>query len=388
MSYEYIVIGAGLSGAVIAERIASGLGMKVMVIEKRDHIGGNCYDEHDSHGVLVHRYGPHAFHTDSKVVWLYLSSFTRWRRFHLSVMVDIDGLKIPLPFNFVGIAGLFDRDKARRYMDALTQTFGVDRRVPVLELRNCAGGRFNQLADFILDKIYINYSKKQWGIPFHHLDRAVTSRVPIVTGTSDLYFQDRYQGIPENGYTAMIQEMLEHPKITVRLNTDYRDILSFDHESGAIELCGSAFHGTLINTGKIDEFLGYRFGELPYRSLRFKFGTFESDRYQECAVINYPNEFEFTRITEFKHMTGQDIDCTTITWEYPGDHIRGGNEPYYPVPMASSAGLYDKYTGVLKGFDNVVMLGRLGEYRYYDMDKAVSRSLEVFEEIRSRCKRK
>jgi UDP-galactopyranose mutase len=382
VNYDYVVIGAGLAGAVIAERIARVLKKNVMIIEKRNHIGGNCYDEHDAHGILIHKYGPHLFHTDSKRAWQYLSSFTKWHTYHHRVLVNINGKNVPLPVNFTSLRQLFDKGKAAVFEKFLIDEYGADQKIPVLELKNSRHRELHTLADFIIKNIYMNYSQKQWGASFDSLGKTVTERVPIFTGTDVCYFLDRYQGLPEHGYTALIEKMIDNSRIKILLNTDYREVLSFDDTSGELELCGCKFNGILINTGKIDEFLNYKFGELPYRSMKLHFETYPVTFYQENSVINYPGALKLNRITEFKHLTGQKIDCTTIAREYPEDHHKNFNDPYYPIPHRTYLDLYEKYKNGFKGFDNIIMLGRLGEYRYYDMDQVVLRALDVFEEIK------
>jgi len=383
MNYDYIVIGAGLAGAVIAERIATILKKNVMIIEKRNHIGGNCYDEFDTHGVLIHKYGPHIFHTDSKKVWRYLSSFTKWNPYHHRVLVNINGKNVPLPFNFISISQLFDKGKAAVFEKILTDEYGADQKIPILKLKNSRHPELHKLSDFIHKKIYINYSQKQWGTYFERLDKSVVNRVPLFTGKDDCYFYDKYQGMPQKGYTALIQKMLDNRNVHTLLNTDYRELVSFDVASGKLEFSGAKFNGILINTGKIDEFMNYQFGELPYRSIKLHFETHKTKYYQENSIINYPNTYKFTRITEFKHLTGQKIDCTTIAREYPEEHLKDYNDPYYPIPQSSNQNLYEKYNNALKIFANIIMLGRLGEYRYYDMDEVVLRALDIFEEIKS-----
>jgi UDP-galactopyranose mutase len=382
MNYEYVVIGAGLAGAVIAERIATILKRNVLVIEKRDHIGGNCYDEYDAHGVLIHKYGPHIFHTDNEKVWQYMSLFTKWNKYIHKVLVNIDGENVPLPFNFKSLSQLFDKDNAAATKKILGNTFGYNQKVPILELKNSPYPELQRLSEYILKYIYHNYSQKQWGTAFNKLDKSVTERVPFFTGKDDYYFHDRYQGLPDQGYTALIKKMLDNSKIKIILNTDYREVLSFDDTSGELELCDRKFNGILINTGKIDEFLNFKFGELPYRSIKFHFETHPIEYYQENSVINYPNTFKYTRITEFKHLTGQKINCTTIAREYPEDHQKDYNDPYYPIPQRSYQTLYEKYKNTLISFSNIIMLGRLGEYRYYDMDQVALRALDIFEEIK------
>lgn len=377
--FEYVVVGAGLSGCVIAERIANVLGKKVLVVEKRNHIGGNCYDYVDENGIIVHKYGPHLFHTDYKDVFDYLSNFTEWRLYEHRVLANINGHKVPIPFNLTSINMLFPSEIANRIIGKLLRNFGYGNKIPILELRKTDDEDLKFLADFVYKNVFYNYTKKQWGRAPEEIDPSVTARVPVYASYDNRYFTDKYQAIPERGYTRIFQNMINNANIKLLLNTDFREIIKVDLENKKIYLFGSPFKGKLIFTGMIDELFEYRFGILPYRTLRFVFKTVNMEFFQEVATINYPNNYDFTRITEFKHIHPSDSRKTTIVYEYPEDYSLG-KIPYYPMFTAEAREMYLKYLEFAKSFENIILLGRLAEYKYYDMDDAVKRALEVFEE--------
>lgn len=379
MSYQAIVIGAGLSGAVMAERMASQLGWKVLVLEQRDHIGGNCFDEYDEHGVLIHRYGPHLFHTDSKEVWDYLSQFTEWLPYEHRVLSRIDGQLVPIPFNLTSIERCFPADKAGAMIEALRTRFGDGARVPILELRKEQDPLLGELADFIYQKAFVNYTSKQWGVPPEQISPEVTARVPVVVSRDDRYFTDPWQAVPAAGYTAMFERMLAHPLIEVRLSTPMVLHVSLDWEKKVILLDGEVFNGPVIYTGMIDALIPDNPEPLPYRSLRFEHQHIKQAQFQSVATVNYPNEEQFTRITEFKHLTGQVKPDTSIVTEYPCDYLSEyGLEPYYPMLQDSTMKRYLLYKDTLEKMKNLFLLGRLAEYKYFDMDDSVSNSLEKF----------
>ncbi|MGU5847010.1 UDP-galactopyranose mutase [Aeromonas hydrophila] len=379
MSYQAIVIGAGLSGAVMAERMASQLGWKVLVLEQRDHIGGNCFDEYDEHGVLIHRYGPHLFHTDSKEVWDYLSQFTEWLPYEHRVLSRIDGQLVPIPFNLTSIELCFPADKAGAMIEALRTRFGDGARVPILELRKEQSPLLGELADFIYRKAFVNYTSKQWGVPPEQISPEVTARVPVVVSRDDRYFTDPWQAVPAAGYTAMFERMLAHPLIDVKLLTPMVLRVSLDWGKKVILLDGDVFNGPVIYTGMIDALIPDNPEPLPYRSLRFEHQHIKQAQFQSVATVNYPNEEQFTRITEFKHLTGQVKPDTSIVTEYPCDYLSEyGLEPYYPMLQDSTMNRYLLYKDTLEKMKNLFLLGRLAEYKYFDMDDSVSNSLEKF----------
>lgn len=366
---DWLIVGAGFTGCVLAERIATQLGQKVLVVERRDHIGGAACDHLDEHGVLVHRHGPHIFHTNNEKVWDYLSRFTDWRPYYHRVLAVVEGKKVPVPFNLNSLYALFPPSCAGRLERKLIAEYGFGARVPILKLRDTKDPELRSLADYVYQNVFLGYTLKQWGLKPEDLDPSVTGRVPVHVGRDNRYFQDAYQGIPQHGYTAMFRRMLAHSNITLLLNTDY------------LEIAGSVRFNRMIYTGPIDSFFDYLHGPLPYRSARFEFVTLEQEWFQEVATVNYPNEHAFTRVTEYKHLSGQCLPCTTLAYEYPEAHLPGENEPYYPIPREENReryGLYRREGEKLKG--TVLFAGRLADYRYYNMDEAVARALELFEE--------
>ncbi|WP_421198610.1 UDP-galactopyranose mutase [Aeromonas enteropelogenes] len=384
MSYQAIVIGAGLSGAVMAERMASQLGWKVLVLEQRNHIAGNCFDEYDEHGVLVHRYGPHLFHTDNHEVWEYLSAFTEWHPYEHKVLSRIDGQLVPIPFNLNSIERCFEPNTAAGMIAALRERFGDGARVPILELRKEADPLLGELADFIYRKAFVNYTSKQWGVAPDKISPEVTARVPVVVSRDDRYFTDAYQAVPKDGYAAMISRMLAHPDIETQLGVAMDERVRLDWEEKRILLDGESFSGPLIYTGMLDVLcLGSE--PLPYRSLRFEHSHISQPQFQPVTTVNYPNEEAYTRITEFKHLTGQDHLGTSIVYEYPCQYDqRIALEPYYPLFTDAALARYFSCRELLRCFPMLVPLGRLAEYKYYDMDDAVSNALSCFRKLSTR----
>lgn len=377
--FDYIIIGAGFAGSVIAERIASVLNKKVLIIEKRKHIGGNCWDYIDKNGIIVHRYGPHLFHTNHKDIFEYLSTFTLWHIYYHKVLAFIDGKKIPIPFNFNTLNRLFPREIAEKLKKKLLEKYPYGTKVSMIELKKVKDGDLQFLANYIYEKIFKNYTKKQWGIKPEILNTEVLERVPVIIGKDNRYFQDRYQAVPKYGYTKIFEKMLRHPNITIWMNTDFKSVLNIDTTNRKIYFQKQQFKGKVIFTGMIDELFNYKFGALPYRTLRFKFKTIENEFYQEVATVNYPNEYKFTRITEFKHIHPVKTSVTRIVFEYPGQY-KVGDIPYYPLFTEKAKERYYKYLESTEKIDNLILIGRLAEYRYYDMDDVVKRALDVFRE--------
>ncbi len=381
--FDFIIVGAGFAGAVLAERLASQKGKRVLVIEKRHHIGGNCYDHFDTNGVLIHRYGPHLFHTSNQEVFHYLSQFTEWLAYHHHVLGFIDGHLAPIPFNLNTLDILFPRSLAASLERKLIDHFGMGKKIPILTLKEEKDEDLKYLADFIYDKMFVNYTSKQWGCKPEEISPEVTARVPVHISRDNRYFHDNYQAIPKHGFTKIFENMLMRPNISLMLNTNYKTIVNVDSKRNKIELFGSEFHGQLIYTGLIDELFEFKFGELPYRSLQFQFEHHNKPFYQETTTINYPNDYDYTRISEFKYITQQAINSTTIVKEYPQDYDRSDPEkniPYYPVFNDLNAKKYQQYLDFAKQFKNIHLVGRLAEYRYYDMDDIVERALQVFAE--------
>lgn len=369
LKFDWVIIGAGFSGCVLAEQIANRMNQKVLIIEKRDHIGGNAYDCYDEYGILIHQYGPHLFHTNSKKVWHYLTQFTDWTCYQHHVLAVIDGKTVPVPFNLNSLRSLFTTQYAEQLEEMLTKQYGFGKKVPILELMDVAGEELKELAEYIYKNVFYGYTVKQWGMKPDELDRSVMARVPIHISRDDRYFQDQYQGIPKLGYTSMFKKMISHPNIKVLLKTKYEEVKEY-------------FHSTkMIYTGPIDAYFGYKYGKLPYRSLSFTSHHFtDRDSYQQVAQVNYPNNYDFTRITEYKKITGQKIPGTTIMTEEAGPYLSSKNDPYYPIPRKENNELYTKYKlEADKIKETTLFVGRLAEYKYYNMDQIVARALHVFE---------
>lgn len=368
LNVDWLIAGAGLTGCTLAERIANELDQTVLIVDRRNHIAGNAYDCVNEDGVRIHKYGPHVFHTNSRKVWDYLSRFTSWRPYTHRVLAAIDDQKVPIPFNLNSLHSLFPNGNAEKLEADLLAQFGHDARVPILKLRAAARPNLRSLADFIYENVFYGYTTKQWALMPEELDSSVTARVPIVLNRDDRFFRDTYQAMPDPGYTPMVERMLSHPNIKVLLNVDCRDVadyMRFDR---------------MIYTGPIDEFFDYSYGPLPYRSLRFEHETLHQEWHQEVGTVNYPNSFEFTRVTEQKRLTGQKCDITTLVREYPQAHQPGQNEPYYPIPRGENSELYGRYADAAETVkDAVIFAGRLADYKYYNMDQAVGRALAVFE---------
>ena len=376
--FDVVIIGAGLSGAVLAERFAQ-IDKKVLVVERRQHVAGNCFDEVDENGILIHRYGPHLFHTNFSDVWEYFSRFTDWDVYHHKVKAMIDGQIAPIPFNFNTLHEVFPRSLAEKLEGALLKNFSYGQKVPILELKKSDDADLQFLADYVYEKIFLHYTTKQWGTSPENIEGAVTARVPIFVGRDDRYFNDRFQAVPRHGYTKLVKNILAHKNIKLMLNTAADEILNL-HEN-TIYLFGQRFVGTVIYTGQLDELFNYKFGVLPYRSVDMKFETVDAESYQSAATVNYPNNYDFTRITEFKKIHRSQSRRTTILREYPQAYVKGENVPYYPVFNDAAKSAYEKYSDELKHFPQIKAVGRLAEYKYYDMDDAVKRALEVFAEL-------
>ena len=375
--FDYIIIGAGYAGAVMAERIATQLDKKVLIIEKRNHIAGNCYDYTDENSITRHQYGPHLFHTENREVFQYLSQFTTWDIYNHKVVAVINGREVPIPFNINTLYEVFPDSLARKLEDKLLQEFDYNSKVPILELKKSEDKDMQFLADFVYEKIFVHYTAKQWGMKPEEMDGAVTARVPIFVGRDDRYFNDKYQTVPTQGYTKLFEKMLNHKNIKLMLNTDFNEVCSITENE--FTLMGNVFVGKVIYTGSIDELFDYKFGDLPYRSVNMVFETVEKEYYQNVATVNYPNNYDFTRITEFKHIHHVKSDKTTILKEYPKAYDKTKDTPYYPIFTDENQEKYNKYLNYSKQWKNLILLGRLAEYKYYDMDDMVERALEIFE---------
>lgn len=370
MRTDWLIVGAGFTGCTLAERIASQLGQTVILLDRRAQIGGNAADEPDEHGILVHRYGPHIFHTNSTKVWDYLSFFTKWRRYEHRVLASLESKKVPMPFNLNSLEACFPPARAAALARTLLAEYGGGAKVPLLRMRASANPEIRELADFVYDTFFYGYTVKQWGLAPEQLDPLVTGRVPIRLNRDNRYFEDVYQAVPSPSYHDMFRRMLDHPRIRVLLDQDYR------------RMCGHMKFNRLIYTGPIDEFFDYIHGPLPYRSLRFTFTTLPQEQFQDVGTVNYPNGQGHTRITEQKYISGQTHAKTTLVTEYPEPHRPGANEPYYPVPRAENHERYQAYANEAAKLNGTVLFaGRLGDYRYYNMDQAVGRALHLFKDI-------
>ena len=397
--FDIWVAGAGYAGAVAARALAE-KGKRVLILERRDHTGGNAYDCLDEHGVLIHKYGPHIFHTNNKKVFDFLSRFTQWRDYQHRVVANIPDpahpgrrgwrLQYPVPFNLTSLEEAFGAEEGRKLGEKLIAAYGAEKKVTILELRQNPDPEISALAGYVYEHVFVHYTMKQWGQKPEEIDPNTTARVPVFLSRDDRYFQDAYQGMPLEGYTKMFERMLDHPNIEVRLNADARELL------GKVE-------GPFIYTGQADELFGFKFGPLPYRTLDFKFETWQGrayegpnkpwpdpehplrggDFFQTHATVNYTMDEDFTRITEFKRLTGQELpDVTTIVKEYSRAYTGAEGEiPYYAIINPENNALYARYQEEAEKYPNLHLLGRLAEYKYYNMDAIAARALELAEKL-------
>jgi len=363
-----LVVGAGISGAVIARLIAQNTDKQVLVIDKRDTLAGNCFDYKDNKtGITVHKYGAHIFHTNNEKVWNFISGFAEFYPYIHKLKVSINNKFITFPFNFDSIEETFPKEKAEILIKKLVTKYGENTEVPILELLENDDSDLKELANYVYDNVFKNYTTKQWGMNPKQIDKTVMSRVPIRLNHDNRYFTDKYQGNPCGGYTKLIEKLLDHKKITIQLNTDYKKI-NKDFEQ-------------IFYTGAIDEFFDYKYGHLPYRSLNFNIKTKDIEYYQPCSVINYPNDYNYTRTIEHKYFLNENSDKTIISYEYPTPFIEGKNDRYYPIISSQNRELYEKYLLESKKINNLYFLGRLGDYKYYNMDSAIERAINLYEEI-------
>lgn len=359
--FDWLIVGAGFAGSVLAERIASQRGERVLLIDKRAHIGGNAYDRHDEAGVLIHQYGPHIFHTNSEAIFSYLSKFTRWRPYEHRVLAKVDGMLLPIPINLDTVNKLFGLSLDSEGLAAWFAARAEKRE----EIKSSEDVVVATVGRELYEKFFKGYTKKQWGVEPSQLDKSVTARVPTRVNRDDRYFTDSHQYMPTDGYTRMFERMLDHPNIKIMLQTDFEEIRN------------EVDYRRLIYTGPIDEFFEFRFGKLPYRSLQFKHMTLDRPWLQPVAVVNYPQTEAYTRVTEYKHLTGQRHEKTSVTFEYPCD----SGDPYYPVPRAENMELYKRYEKLALAQKDVWFVGRLATYRYYNMDQVVGQALASFRRI-------
>lgn len=359
--YDYLIVGAGFAGAVLAERLATQANKKVLILDKRNHIGGNAYDFYNSDGILVHKYGPHIFHTNSKDIFDYLSRFTQWRPYEHHVLASVDGQLVPIPINQNTINALYGLNLSSEQI----QDFFSARAEKRDKITTSEDVVISTVGKELYEKFFKYYTRKQWDLDPAELDASVTARVPTRTNKDNRYFTDTYQAMPLEGYTCMFQKMLDHPNINIMLNTDYKEV---------IELVKFK---QIIYTGPIDEYFDHCYGKLPYRSIDFKFQTLDVENYQPTGTVNFPNSQAYTRITEFKFLTGQKHGKTSIVFEYP----KAEGDPYYPIPRLENAKIYNRYKELANGEANVFFTGRLGTYKYYNMDQVVAQSLALFKKL-------
>jgi UDP-galactopyranose mutase len=364
--YDYLIVGAGFAGSVLAERLASQHGARILLIDRRPHIGGNAYDEPNEAGILYHKYGPHIFHTNSEQVVEYLSQFTEWRPYEHRVLAYVREKLVPIPINRTTLNELFGLDLKT---DDEAAEYLASRAEPVADIKTSEDVVINAVGRELYELFFRGYTRKQWDLDPSELDKQVTARIPTRTNTDDRYFTDAFQAMPRDGYTAMFNRILDHPLIEVRTGVDFRDVrddVDYDH---------------LIYTGPVDEYFDYRFGKLPYRSLKFDHQTLDQEQFQRTGTVNYPSQdVPFTRISEYKHLTGQKAPVTTITYEYPSAE----GDPYYPIPRPENQELFKKYEALADATDNVTFVGRLATYRYYNMDQIVGQALATFRRIDQR----
>jgi len=361
--FDYMIVGAGFAGSVLAERLASQLDKKVLLLDRRSHIGGNAYDKYDDNGILIHPYGPHIFHTNSERIFDYLSQFTEWRPYEHRVLAEVEGKLLPIPINRTTVNELYGLDLQT---DEECEAFLAARAEPKGHCRTSEDVVVSKVGRDLYEKFFRGYTRKQWGLDPSELDAQVTARIPTRTNTDDRYFQDSFQFMPKHGYTRMFEKMLDHPNIKILLNTDYREIRRMVPV------------GEIIYTGPIDEYFDYCYGKLPYRSLEFRHETVDAEQALPVAVVNYPNDHDYTRITEFKHLTGQRHEKSSIVYEYP----KAEGDPYYPIPKPECTALYEKYKALADSTRGVRFVGRLATYKYYNMDQVVGQALMTFDRIR------
>ncbi|MFN2578619.1 MAG: UDP-galactopyranose mutase [Pyrinomonadaceae bacterium] len=356
--FDYLIVGAGFAGSVIAERLARGSNKKVLLCDKRPHIGGNAYDHYNDAGILIHKYGPHIFHTNSREVFEYLSRFTQWRPYQHRVKASVDGQMVPIPINLDTINSLYGLNLTSFEVEEFFKKVAEKRD----QIKTSEDVVVSQVGRELYEKFFRNYTRKQWGLDPSELDASVTSRIPTRTNRDDRYFTDTYQAMPLHGYTRMFENMLDHPNIKVMLNCDYREIEK------------DVPFGQMVYTGPVDAFFGYCYGKLPYRSLEFKHETHNTKVFQEAPVVNYPNEHLYTRVTEFKYLTGQEHEKTSIVYEFP----KSEGDPYYPVPRKENTQIYEKYKALADNTPGIHFVGRLATYKYYNMDQIVAQALTVY----------
>lgn len=382
--YDVIITGSGFAGSTLARKFADD-GKKVLIIEKRNQIAGNMYEETLDNGVRVHKYGPHIFHTNNKEVFDFLQNYSDWYFYEHKVLGKIDGKLVPIPFNFKSLELLFKQDKVNLIKEKLLSKYPNVEKVSILDLINDEDELIKEFGTYVYNKVFVNYTAKQWNIPIEEVDTSVINRVPVILGYDDRYFQDKYQYMPLDGFTVLFNNLLNNENIDIVLNKNIKEIIKLDLDNNKIYYNDREFNGKLIFTGAIDELLDYKYGPLPYRSLNLVFENLNYNYYQSTSVVNYPNEEDFTRITEFKYLSNQLVDNnTTILKEYPVkyDYLSSKTDPYYAILNDDNINLYNKYKDELKNINNLYLCGRLAEYKYYNMDAVIDRALKLYEEIK------
>lgn len=360
--FDYVITGAGFAGSVLAERLASQSNKKVLIIDRRNHIGGNAFDYYDDAGILVHKYGAHIFHTSSKEVFEYLSKFTEWNEYQHRVLASVDGMLLPMPINLDTVNKLYGINLTSFEIEKFFENQAESCEV----IKTSEDVIVSKIGRDLYNRFFKNYTLKQWDLDPSQLDKSVTARVPTRTNRDDRYFTDSYQVMPKYGYTRMFEKMLDNPNIKIMLNTSYeevKDMVKYDK---------------LIYTGTIDSFFDYKYGKLPYRSLRFSHETHDKTDFQDVSVVNYPNEQPYTRIIEFKKLTGQKHDKTSVMFEYP----TAEGDPYYPIPNGDNTKQYLKYKELADERDDVIFVGRLATYKYYNMDQIVAQALTTYAKMK------
>lgn len=388
-SYDAIVVGCGFAGAVVARQLADNGDKKVLIIEKRDHIAGNMYDEYDKAGILVHKYGPHIFHTSSKLAADFVKKYTKTISYEHRVKADIHGTYMPVPFNKTSMEIAFGAERANELTHKLIKKFGNEVKVTINELRSQDDKDLTEVADYVYENVFLHYTEKQWGLTPEEVDPSVTARVPVFISRDDRYFQDRYQFMPKDGYTKLFENILDHKNITIVLNTEAESVfgLEFEGTGENDKLTGMTiqyekFEGPIIFTGPLDELFLGRFGRLPYRSLDFKFKTLDKEYEFPCGTINYTVSQDYTRITEYKHLTGQKADKTTIMKEYSRSYDDPKTQiPYYAIINEKNNEHYNKYKNLVDAMPNFYAIGRLAEYKYYNMDQIIEKAILLADEI-------
>lgn len=382
--YDIIVVGTGFSGSVIARKLADNLNQRVLVLEKRNHIAGNMYDEIDEKGIRVQQYGPHTFITDHKWAVDFIKEYAEWEPYDVTAKVEIDNKLYTLPFNYQFIREYYGENYAKQLIDKLENAFAGKERVSIFEILDNRDEDIVSFGEMLCNKDYFPYSSKQWGIPMEEMDRSVISRVKFALSEDNRYIQQKYQYIPVNGFTGFFENLLSSEKITVKKNVDALNCIKFDENSGKVLFGweGKEYDCPIVFTGPIDELFACRFGSLPYRSLDIIFKSYNQDSYQDVPFVSYPQSEGYTRIVEYKKLTNQNVaGVTTISIEYPKQYVPDVNLPYYPIINETNMELYGKYKELAERFSNLFVCGRLGDYKYYNMDAAIERALCVEKEI-------